>query len=324
MLWWILAVVAGLIVIDLAIRLFALTVILPIFERKPPFGVKPTDPHPAAEPISFPTTNGLTLRGAVYRHNEQPSRGLVVFCHETDGSHWSAMTYGPALWEAGFDMLAFDFRNQGDSDGLPDYDPLHWLTQYEVDDLKSALAYIKTRPELASLPLGFFGISRGGSAALAVAAQVPEVRCVACESSFSTDSVFMHFTLRWAAVYIPEWSLKLIPMWHLRSTLAFARWISQFRRHCRYITLERWLPLLGDRPVLMIAGESDSYVHPDVAKQVFNAIGNSPVPNELWLVRRAKHNGSRLIEPEEYDRRLVAHFSKMGVGTKLGIAAHGE
>ena len=302
-------VILGLLAFDFLVRLFFAIIILPTFERKPPFGVEPASPHPDAEQIQFPTNRGLTLRGSLYRHEDQPSRGLIIFGPELDGSHWSVMSYCEGLWNAGFDLLAFDFRNQGESESMPGYEPIHWLTDYEVQDVHSAIAYKNSRADLRDLPLGLMGISRGGAASLAAAANCPDVKCVACEGSFAMNDLLFHFALRWASIYVPGWLLNVVPIWHFRGTLTLIRLLSQWRRKCRYTLLDRCASQLRKKPFLMIAGERDSYVVPSVPERFCRRVSGNA--DSLWVVPNAKHNGARKVEPEEYDRRLVNFFLQL-------------
>jgi uncharacterized protein len=308
-LWIVLGILATWVVIDLTIRVTAVFAILPILERSPPFAVEPTAPSPTAEPVTFASEDGITLRGSLHWPADGPPRGLVIFCPELGGDHWSAAWYCHALQAAGFTVFGFDFRNQGESDRLPKYAPIHWLTEYEVRDAKAAIAYATARPDLAGLPIGLFGISRGGSAALVAAAQCPEVRCVACEGVFSISTMSLHYTLRWSSLYFPAWIMRLLPMWHVRTTLALTRWISQMRRHCRYVVLEDWLGRLTARAVLMIVDGRDTYVLPEISETLFERF---PQPaSQRWVVKTAKHNLAREVDPDEFDRRLVEFFSQL-------------
>ena len=306
---WVIGIVLGALALDVAVRIVAVKRVLRHFEDRPRFNVRPAQPDPDAEEIWIPTPDGLTLRGSLYRHAGGPARGRIVFCPEMTGSHWSALSYCAGLWDAGFDILSFDFRNQGESDSQPGYDPLHWLTEYEVRDVLAAIAFARTRDGLRDLPLGLFGVSRGGGAALTAAARSADVRCVACEGAFTTESMMLHFTLRWARLYIPDWILWLLPEWHVRQTLAMVRWVSQSRRNCRYTHVERWLPKLRTRPVLLIAGGRDTYVDPGIAEEIGRRIAGAET--DLWVVPEAKHNLAREIAPGEYDRRLIAFFGRL-------------
>ena len=220
----------------------------------------------------------------------------------------SAMLYCSALSRAGFHVLTFDFRNHGDSDSMPGYVPLHWLTKYEVIDLNAVIDYVYSRPDLNELPLGLFGISRGGGAALYVAARRSEVLQVATEGAFATEMLMMSHTRHFIPIVIPPLVAKFIPDWHVRMTVAIARWISQLRRGCRYVKLERVLPKLANKPTLIIAGKRDTYVLPEVAEGLARLIGQ---PEALWSVPKAKHNLARAVNPAEYDRRLVEFFSSL-------------
>jgi pimeloyl-ACP methyl ester carboxylesterase len=298
--------VAVLIAFDVAARSYFVLKILRIFETKPPFNVPIYPPQPLAETIEFPTTHGLTLRGSLYRATVRPARGLILFLPELDGTHWSAMSYAESLVHAGFDLAAFDFRNQGESDSMPDYVPLHWPTSWELDDARAALKYVRSRSDLRDLPLGLFGISRGSQPALALAAESADVRATCCEGAYGTSMLVLLFSLRWAFLFVPDWLIKLLPKWHFESTLALVRWASEWRRRCRYLVIERILPRLKSRPVLLIAGERDNYVPPEISQRLQACIGDSA---EVWIVPQAKHNRAREAEPAEYDRRLVEFFS---------------
>ena len=171
--------------------------------------------------------------------------------------------------QAGFAVLAFDFRNQGESDRLPGYDPRHWLTEYEVADVLAAVDYVAQRDDLKQLPLGLMGISRGGGAALAAAVRLPQVRCVSGEGVWDVIDLLSYFVLRWASLYVPEWVLKPVPKWHFLLTFLTVTRISGFRRKCRYTRLKALVHKLRDRQVLLVAGSHDSYVPSRISQMLF-------------------------------------------------------
>ena len=100
-----------------------------------------------------------------------------------------------------------------------------------------------------------------------------------------------------------------MPMWHLKMTLNLARRISQLRRRCRYTNLERLLPRLAKKHVLLITGARDTYVSPEISEQMRRRIGEDCRP--VWTVPKAKHNMARQVVPEAYDQTLVDFFSTM-------------
>src|SRR5579862_1731943 len=116
--------------------------IVRIFQEKPLFIIPRGQPKNEAENVLFPTSDGLTLRGC-YFSAAKPRRGVVLFGLEFGSNRWSSVPYCEHLVEAGFDVFAFESRNQGDSETMPGYDPLQWVTNYEVRDAQAALAYLK-------------------------------------------------------------------------------------------------------------------------------------------------------------------------------------
>lgn len=313
MVWALLGLLAGLLLAEVLIQVRAVRVVLALIENSPPFRVQLLPPDPDAERFEAVTPDGLTLRGSIYRQPGEHKRGLIVFCHEFGSNHWSAMLYSGALWKAGFDVLSFDFRNLGESDKQPGYVPLHWMTHFEVTDLQTVLNYIQQQPNLKDLPLGLFGISRGGSTALYVASVRPEVKCVATEGAFDTQLMLLAHAKRWISLIVGERLVELIPWWHVRFTLAIARAFSQIRRRCKYANLKNVLPNLKNRSLLMIAGKRDTYVVPEVPREICRLAGK---PEALWIVPGAKHNLARLVAAEEYDQRLVEFFSELDPSSK--------
>ena len=128
-----------------------------------------------------------------------------------------------------------------------------------------------------------------------------------------------YYTLRWAELYIPRRLMNLFPLWHVRGTLALVRWISQNRRHCRYVRLERELPRLKrkQKPVLMMHGARDNYVPLETANQLARLL---PAGREYWPVPEANHNKARETNPAEYDRRLVEFFDPIESPRRPNIA----
>ena len=293
---------------DLVVHLIYVRLILRIFETKPPFSVASHPADPDAELFSCVTSDGITLRGSIHCRTDAPAKGVILFCPELEGSHWSAATYARGLLDAGFTIVSFDFRGQGESDSQPGYDPLHWPTSHEIEDVRAAIRFIQTRPDLNQLSLGVMGISRGSTLALVAAAESDDVKAVCCEGAYSIDALLYHFISRWATIYMPRTVMRMLPTWHVRMTCVMVRWTSRLLRKRQYIVLEKWLPKLKDRSVLLVAGERDNYVHPNIGRELQRRIDSPDA--ELWLVPSAKHNCARNVGPAEYDRKVRDFFDK--------------
>jgi len=298
-------ILGAVVAVELGIHLFSVIVIVPIFERRLPFNVTPVEPLESVERLFIPTSNGLTLRGSLHMPSAEPL-GLVIFCPEFQGTHWTAMDYCEGLLETGFAVLAFDFRGQGESDDMPGYEPLHWCTEHEISDVQSVVRFIRSRPGFTEISIGLMGISRGANAALAVAADDASVKCVVADSAFTTDTLMVLYSARWVRHSTPRWFY--LPEWHLYISCRLARFVSEMRRAVRHPRLERSVAGLRQRSVLLIAGARDSYVPPENSRRIQKWIGGN---SRVWDVPGARHNSARQTNRQEYDKRTADLFLNM-------------
>lgn len=309
MAWMIATCLIAITIMMIVIQLAISRAVMRMLENAPPLNAGDFGADSRATELSFATEDRLSLQACHFKQTERPSRGLVLFCHELGGNRWSAMSYCEGLFAAGFEILSFDFRNHGSSEKQAGYEPLHWLTEFELTDVRGALRFIESHDELAHQSLGIFGISRGGAAALAAASISDSVKCVACESAYSTRSMMSLFSQRWVSLLVPQWMSGWIPAWHVELSLTGGRLYSQFKRKCRYVHLERTLASLRNRPVLLISGQRDNYVRPEIAQSLLDSLGGESA--ELWMVPKARHNGAREAEQGGYDQRLIEFFSSL-------------
>lgn len=278
-----------------------------IFEIVPPFNVTAEPGDPQAERICFKTSDGIRLHGSILNGARPDSPGLILFFPELRGNHWMARRYCRTLLDQGFIVLAFDFRNQGESESMPGYSPIHWITEYEMTDVAAALEFVETDPRLSTLPIIAFGVSRGGAAALLAGCRYPRIRAVIADSAFGTMSMIDFFVDRFVQHVIPRWLFQILPAWHVKRTLCQAVELSEASRKCIYAHLESEVKDLEAANVLLISGEKDSYVTPEIAARLHEIVGLNA---ELWIADGAKHNMSRFVQPDEYDRRISEHITR--------------
>jgi predicted alpha/beta hydrolase len=196
------------------IRFKYLPIIVRIFQEKPLFIIPRGEPWPEAEEVRFKSLDGLALVGC-YLKTPNRRRGVILFGLEFGSNCWSSRSYCEHLVENGFDVFAFETRNQGASDCLPGYDPLQWVTEYEVSDTQAALAYLKSRPDADPRGIGFFGISRGAGAGLAAASRDRYIRCVITDGAFATYSTLVPYMRHWFRIYNTQHTLQgLLPSWY--------------------------------------------------------------------------------------------------------------
>ena len=287
-----------------------------IFQEKPLFIIPRGQPAPDAEDVRLATADGLTLRGCYLRATTAGRKGVILFGLEYGSNRWACVPYCQFLREAGYDIFTFEPRSQGDSDKQPGYEPLQWVTDYEVRDFQTALAYLKTRADLDPRGVGFFGISKGGSAGLMAACREPFVRCFVTDGIFATHSTMLPYMRKWVSIYSDRyWIQSILPdwmyAWFARATLRRVR----RETGLRFPHLEYAMPLLSPRPLLMIHGGADTYIKPEMAQALFALAGE---PRELWLVDGAKHNQALQVANGEYKRKILEFFQRhLGDGAPL-------
>ncbi|MGW0809776.1 alpha/beta hydrolase [Nonomuraea sp. NPDC002799] len=120
------------------------------------------------------TVDGLALAGDLrVPDGVGPHPGLVFTGPFTGVRDQVTGLYAARLAERGYATLAFDHRNWGESEGMPRHaeDP-----QGKSRDLRAAVSFLRSRPEVAPERIGVVGICLGGGYALKFAAFEPRVR----------------------------------------------------------------------------------------------------------------------------------------------------
>lgn len=276
-----------------------------IFQEKPLFIVPRGQPRDDAEVVRFRASDGLTLNGCYFKA-KGARRGVIVFGLEFGSNCWSAWPYCEHLVAGGFDVFAFESRNQGDSEALAGYEPIQWVTDHEVRDARAALAYVKSRPDADPRGVGLFGISKGAGAGVLAASGDPSVLCAVTDGMFATATTLLPYMRQWVKIYNQQFPAVLLPDWYYRFVAGITLRQVMRARRCKFPPLERAIARFG-RPLLMIHGGQDTYIKPDMAKDLFDRAAE---PREFWLVEGAKHNQALHLAGEEYRERVLRFFER--------------
>ncbi|MDN3238096.1 alpha/beta hydrolase [Glycomyces tritici] len=130
------------------------------------------------EKVSF-NSLGTRCAGDLYLPESQdPVPGLVLG-HSGVMVKEALAAFAPYFARAGFAVLAIDYRTVGSSDGEPrgqDH------PQRQVEDFRSAISYLQTRPEVDTERIGLWGVSIGGSIAVQAAVLDRRASCVVVQS----------------------------------------------------------------------------------------------------------------------------------------------
>jgi pimeloyl-ACP methyl ester carboxylesterase len=131
------------------------------------------------EDVFFRVPDGSRLHGWWLPALRQPALGSVLHLHGNAANITNHLPLAAWLPQAGYDVLMFDYRGFGRSEGRPS---LHGV----VDDAAAALAELRKRAHTADR-LVLFGQSLGGATALRLLARDAQgVRAAIIDSAFSS------------------------------------------------------------------------------------------------------------------------------------------
>lgn len=257
--------------------------------------LSPADAGLAYEDVEFPSAQGgLILRGWF-----MPAEGTrtVILTHGYAMHRLgesAALPLAAVLVRHGFNVLAFDFRGHGRSDGR-----LVSLGFYEKYDILGAIAYLQRRFALRRPAIGLLGLSLGAATALEALALAPdEIGAVVCDSAYAD----LHGYLR---EHIAVWShLPRVPFnWLI---LQLSQVLTRVR--VREVSGLRALERARGVPVLFIAGTADTLIPHEHTLQLHRA--SSAGEDHLWLVDGAGHVRAFDEQPGPYGERVIAFFDR--------------
>jgi pimeloyl-ACP methyl ester carboxylesterase len=142
----------------------------------------------AFEDVRFRAVDGVQLAGWLVPHPD--ARGNVIFCHGHGRNRGHVAGLLSTFHDLGLNVLAFDFRGHGDSEG-------HTSTfgHREVNDLLAAEAFLRQR--CPGQPLFLVGVSLGAAVSLQALPRLPEVRGVWSEGAFARLHGPVEHEFRW-------------------------------------------------------------------------------------------------------------------------------
>lgn len=263
--------------------------------RLPDPATDPADLGLDQEPVTFTSQDGLRLGGwfipAARGQASAPARGTVIFCHGHAGSLEANLKYVPAFHRHSYDVLQFDFRAHGRSEGR--YVSMGY---YERLDLWGAVRYLQER---GVDRMGVLGFSMGGAVAISTAAECPALAAVVSDGSFARIRPTLSQGLR----------ERGLPAWLAGSLAPFVLLITGWRLRCDLRAADplKWIGQISPRPILLIHGGRDTYVPQREAEALYAAAGN---PKTLWIVPEAEHRRADEARPQEYMSRVLAFFDR--------------
>lgn len=253
-----------------------------------------------ARHVRIPLASGDALDGWYL----PPKNGaVIVLFHGYGRDHHRTWRYGDFLSDAGYGLLAFDFRSSRAVGRMPTT-----LGHYEVDDARAAMAWLEAQPEVQDAKIGLMGESLGGSVAMMMAAEHPEVRTLVVDCAFANGRQALEDACeRWAR--LPRWPSAPI-------ICALGRTLTGYDPGALDATAAA--AELRDRPVLFIHSLKDDRLSPVHPQRMWRAAG---AKDPLWVIPDAGHTQGWVIHRSLYEARVLAFFNHELLSRGPGLPA---
>ncbi len=248
----------------------------------------------AYEDVTFPSTmDHTTLRGWFLPVEGSHRAVLVVHGRSSSrtGDHGELVAQAAALVDAGYNVLLFDFRAHGLSDGAR-----YTLGADEQGDVLGAVRYLESRG-FASERMGFWAHSMGAATVLLAAGASSDVRTIVADSSFARLEDLL-------ARELPRESG--LPGFFNPAILYFGREL--FGLDTRVLNPVEAVAGLPPRSLFIIHAEADGLIPVDHARRIAAAAG--PAVWDLWIFPGSRHDRVWSAAPELYRSRVLAFFDE--------------
>lgn len=240
------------------------------------------------EDVTFRTENDMKLSGW-FIDNEETSR-VIILTPGRGTNKWDILQQGQVgnLYRHGYDILLFDPRSTGKSDGTK-----YGFGYYESQDLVNAAEYLKE--ERGATAIGVWGGSAGASAAIMAALESELFAAIIADSPYAN--------LRLAAASYQEHEKDLSLQLFFPLYMGIARFTLDFDLGEKTNLSTRVKDL--KTPLFLIHGLDDRALEPINSQLLYENAGG---PKRLWLAEGAWHVGTFEVYPDEYRRKVTAFF----------------
>lgn len=246
------------------------------------------------ERVTFPSTDGIELVGWFVPASGSGGATIVAShgSHGTGPDHYPGVAF---LHDAGYNLFVFDHRAHGQSGGKATT-----MGPLEVRDLRGAVDYLVSRPDVDPARIGATGCSMGSAICIAAAAEDARIRAVVAEGLYADMrelwTRFGYMSIRGTPIH---WSSGGLMRAATRLWTGYP--VATFKP-------VEVVGQIAPRPLLLIHGEYDNGATTVAdAERLYRAAGE---PKELWIVPGAGHCNAHALLPAEYEERVRAFFDR--------------
>ena len=226
--------------------------------------------------VNIQNKKGHSLHGVVRYVEKEEKIPAIILLHEfgAHSEHEYMVNLSNNLLAQGFLILGFDFHAHGQSEG--GMRGFH-ITQ-QIDDVRSAIDYLKELEQVDTEKIGIFGHGLGADVALLVAVRDERVRCLVLHAPRA--ELEEHITSRFANDELAELRSK-----GYMSHVMHGRIDREFFDHLRkYDAIEEMKKITV--PVMFVHGTNDFSIPVTNSRRLFVAANE---PKRLEIVEMANH-----------------------------------
>jgi uncharacterized protein len=275
-----------------------------------------------SERVTF-DADGVRLVGVLHLPDgDGPAPGLALTGPFTGVKEQVVGTYARRMAEAGYAALAFDHRGFGESGGRRQHED----SDGKLADLRAAVTYLGSRPEVDADRIGLLGVCLGGGYAVRAAAFDPRVRAVAgVAGGYNSPAAFARAMGTDAyrgvlARFVDSGDARMPAVaadgpaamggrepWEYYGTerSTSPHWLNEVTAASLYslMTLDvlSSAELLERTPLLVVHGTADAYCSPDGAQALYD---RATGPKQLEWIETTNH--IELYDSEPHVDRAVA------------------
>lgn len=235
------------------------------------------------ESVRFATADGLVLDG--WFVPEANSERTIIICHGLGANKGNFVWYLKPLSGHGYNLLMFDFRAHGRSDGRRTT-----MGIAESRDVRAAVDWLKKEHPKESRKVVGLGSSLGAAAVALAAAEDPRIGAIVLDSAFVSHEELAMYHAEWVPVVGPLYAGEVL---FLMSALTGTNFFSH--------SVEDAMGRVGSRPVLIIHGSEDMGIPRSHARRLYNAASG---PREIWYAS-GPHSNIITTAPGKYARRVI-------------------
>ncbi|HSH01592.1 MAG TPA: alpha/beta fold hydrolase [Anaerolineae bacterium] len=255
---------------------------------------------PEPELFHIERDDGIRLEGWFFDNELAGDCGMVLL-HGHTSTRYGSLHFTPLFWDKGCDLVVYDARHHGNSDG--DYGTYGY---HEKGDAVAMVEWLMARTDLEMNDIGLMGVSYGAATALQAGPLLPDIAFVAADSPYQDLKTIV--TEQGEAQY-GGWVQLFVP-----TAFAFSEVMADYEA-------DEVSPMMAaaetTAPIFLSHSIQDEFTKSAHSEAIFSQIGHERAVLHLndW---GASHGRDLLVQPELYEANfeefLEMYVPDFGVG----------